>query len=300
MSDRKLTRRDFLTGMIAASAASLALRELRAGEEPVIAAAASGPDPAASTRAAIEALGGIGRFVKRGQRVMLLPNPQGRTQGTSTRPEIVYEVASLCREAGASKVEICSIHSGGRWQGTGIDKAAERAGVIFRSPETESDWATLEIKGGRRHKAIQVVRQAVEYDVLINMPIAKHHGSTRYTGTLKNLMGVNSNDTAWHNGTAYLVDSIVDLASAVRQTLCVVDATVILAENGPFGPGRVIRPQEVIAGTDPVAIDSYCAGLLGMKSMDVATIRQGAERGLGAMNFAESKTGEGLKILRQA
>ncbi|HUU28361.1 MAG TPA: DUF362 domain-containing protein [archaeon] len=294
MSMGKLSRREFLAGMLAASA-GMGTKGLRGESDRVILASATEPDPARSTRAAIGALGGMARFVKRGQSVMLLPNPQGRLEGASTRPEIVAEVARLCLEAGASRVEICSIHSGFRWRGTGIDQAAERTGARIWSPGQSGDWMSVEVPGGRRHKSLEVITPVVERDVLINMPIAKHHGSTRFTGTLKNLMGVNSSNTAWHSSTAYLVDSIVDLASVIRPALCVVDATVMLAENGPFGPGRTIRPWSVIAGVDPVAVDTYSAGLLGMKPENVATISQAAERGLGTLRLVERETGSNLK-----
>lgn len=277
-----LTRRDFITGLLAATV-PLA-KTLSAAEKGATLASAETPDPAESARAAIEALGGISRFVKPGQSVMLLPNPQGRSKGVSTRPELVEEAVKLCLGAGASRVEVCSIHSMGRWRGTGIDEAARRAGAEVWTPGFR-DWTTLEIKNGRIQRQVKIINPAFERDVLINMPIAKHHGSTRFTGALKNLMGVNNGNAGWHAGTDYLVGSIVDLAGVVHPQLCLIDATEILAENGPFGPGRIARPNKVIAAVDPVAADAYCCRLLNMKPEEVATVREAARRGLGKMRL---------------
>ena len=233
---------------------------------------------------ALEALGGIGRFVKPGSRVMLLPNPQGRLRGASTRPEIVAEVIRLCKDAGAGEIKVCTIHGSSRWGGTGVDRVVESAGVEFWGPGSE-DWREISVPGRRIQESVTVIGPAVEYDVVINLPIAKQHDSTRFTGNLKNLMGTNRGNSGWHTSTDNLTGSIVDLASVVRPALTVMDATTILAENGPFGPGRTISPGKIIASSEPVAADSYACGLLGMKADEVATIREAAERGLGRLKY---------------
>jgi len=294
MSAGNLSRRDFLAGVLAAGMGLSAGTAAERGQK-LLLAAATGTDPACCLRQAIEALGGIRRFVRPGDKVMLLPNPQGRARGTSTRPELVEELVRLCLGAGASKVEVCSIHSNFRWSGTGIDKAAIGAGASIWIPGGSHDWTTVKVKGGRRHKSLRVITPVLKYDVVINMPIGKQHGSTRFTGALKNLMGVNYGNTSWHQGTAYLVDSIVDLASVIRPSLHVVDSTVVLAENGPFGPGRTISPNTVIAGVDPVAVDTYGASLLGMDPAGVSTITQAAERGLGTLDLVEDRNDNGVK-----
>lgn len=294
MSLRKIRRREFIAAVLAVAAG----KGLSDPPDRILLAAAKGTDTAGSVRASIGALGGIGRFVKPGQRVMLLPNPQGRQRGASTNPELVEEVVRLCLGAGAAKVQVCSIHSSFRWRPTGIDKAAIRAGAEFWTPGSGGDWRTVKVKGARRQKEVRVIAPVLASDVVINMPIAKQHGSTRFTGTLKNLMGVNDGNMGWHRGTAYLVDSIVDLASVVHAHLCVVDSTEVLAENGPFGPGRTIKPYTVIAGIDHVAVDAHACTLLGMKPENVSTIAQAAERGLGTMRIEEAASDGTVKKFR--
>ena len=296
MPGKKIKRREFIAYLAGAAAAGRAITG-DIGPRPVLAVSAAAANPVASLRDALAALGGIGRFIRGGEWVMLLPNPQGRLAGASTRPELVAEMVRLCLAAGAGRVEICSIHDQGRWYGTGIDRAAQAAGAGLWTPSGGGAWREIDIPGARRQKRLLVISPVLEADLVINMPIAKQHGSTRFTGALKNLMGVNADNTSWHQGSAYLVDSIVDLASAVRPRLLVVDATEVLAENGPFGPGRTVKPGRVVVGVDPVAVDSVCCRLLEMRPAEVSTIVQAHQRGLGEMNLTEEVPASGGLIL---
>jgi len=129
------------------------------------------------------------------------------------------------------------------------------------------------------------------------MPITKDHAGNKFTGTMKNLMGLNSpaNNRTFHrpnwktdpNDVAHLEQSIVDLNKAVKPALNVVDATEFITTNGPFGPGELIKPQKVVAGTDRVAVDAYCAGLWGLKPEDIVQIKRASEQGLGEMDLGK-------------
>jgi uncharacterized protein (DUF362 family) len=85
-------------------------------------------------------------------------------------------------------------------------------------------------------------------------------------------MGFNWRSIEFHQGQEYLHKAIADLASVIRPHLCVVDATRILAENCPGGPGRTLRPKKVYAGRDMVALDALCCPLLDLKPADVPHI----------------------------
>jgi uncharacterized protein (DUF362 family) len=129
------------------------------------------------------------------------------------------------------------------------------------------------------------------------MPITKDHAGNKFTGTMKNLMGLNSpvNNRTFHrpnwktdpNDVAHLEQSIVDLNKAVKPALNVVDATEFITTNGPFGPGELIKPQKVVAGADRVAVDAYCAGLWGLKPEDIVQIKRASEQGLGEMDLGK-------------
>ena len=246
-----------------------------------------GDNLSAQVREAIRLSGGIEKFVKRGDRVILLPNPQGRGPGASTNADMVYEVVRLCKEAGAASVTASSVHGPWRWSSTKIVEKVEQSGGKMKYSDSSKDWVTMNVPGGRVRKKVTIIKDAIENDVLINIPVFKDHYATRVTGTLKNLMGLNSDSGSFHHGETYLHQAIVDLASVIPPQLCIVDATTILVENGPFGPGKVAHPKKVYAGTDLVAIDSLCCGLLKINPTDVLHIKLAHESGLGQIHPSE-------------
>lgn len=250
-------------------------------------AVVEGENPPAQVREVIRLLGGIEKYVKRGDRVVLLPNPQGRGPGASTNADMVYEVVRLCKEAGAASVTVSSVHGPWRWSSTQIVEKVEQAGGKMKYSDSSKDWVTVNVPGGRVRKKVTIIKDAIENDVLINIPVFKDHYATRVTGTLKNLMGLNSDSGSFHQGETYLHRAIVDLASVIPPHLCIVDATTILVENGPFGPGRVAHPKKVYAGTDRVAIDALCCELLKINPTDVLHIKLAHESGLGQIHPSE-------------
>jgi uncharacterized protein (DUF362 family) len=249
-------------------------------------AVVEGDNPAAQVREAVRLLGGIDRFVRRGERVVVLPNPQGTGRGVTTHPAIVGEIVRLCLGAGAASVSVSSCHGPEDWRGTGVIEAVDAAGGRMKYPDPDRDWVTRPIPKARAQKEVKVIRDALEADRLINLPIFKQHSYTRVTGCLKNLMGTNHHNWGFHKGDVYLHQAIVDLASLFTPTLCVVDATTILTDGGPFGPGRVAHPKRVYAGTDMVGLDALCCELLKVNPREVLHIQLAQESGMGQMSSA--------------
>ncbi len=258
----------------------------KAADQDIGIAVVEGDNPIAQVQEAIRLLGGIRRFVRRGDRVVLLPNPQGIGRGGTTNPDVVAETVRLCLAAGTSSVCVSSFHEKGPWSGTGIIEKVEASGGRMKYPDSDRDRETIKIPNGRVLKEVTVIREALQADVLINMPIFKQHNLTQVTGCLKNLMGTNGDNWSFHKGNLYLNQAIVDLASLFFPALCLVDATTILAEGGPFGPGRVIHPKKVYAGKDMVGLDALCCDLLEVNPRDVLHIQLAHESGLGQMNPA--------------
>ncbi len=257
----------------------------KAADQEIGIAVVEGGDPSSQVREAIRLLGGIQRFVRRGDRVVLLPNPQGTGRGVTTNPDIVGETVRLCLAAGASSVSVSSCHEKGRWLGTGIIEKVEASGGRMKYPDSDRDWATIRIPDARVRKEVTVIRDALQVDRLINMPIFKQHNYTRVTGCLKNLMGMNYDNPSFHQGDLYIHQAIVDLASIFSPALCLVDATTILTERGPFGPGKVIHPGKVLAGKDMVALDALCCNLLQVNPREVLHIQLANESGMGKMDL---------------
>jgi uncharacterized protein (DUF362 family) len=245
-----------------------------------------GGDPPGMVRRVLDVLGGMKRFVKSGDDVVILPNPQGGRPGVSTDGRMVAETIELCYQAGAAKVTVASIHKPERWFAAGIIQEVERAGAKVHFPSSDQDWDEVRVVRGKILKKARILRKARENDVLINMPIVKQHDSTRITCTLKNLMGFNANNRAFHQGAAHLHQCIVDLATLFKPNLLIVDANRVLTENGPFGPGKVISPQKVIAGTDMVAVDAFCCGLLSIEPQEVPHIIGSHNIGMGNIDLS--------------
>lgn len=244
-------------------------------------------DPATATRAGVEALGGMTQFVKPNEQVVIKPNvgwDRIPMQAANTNPILVETLVKLCLEAGASKVIVTdnSCNDAKRcFTRSGIWKAVEAAGGELILPE-EHRFTEVDLGGvlGR----IPVLNVVMEADRLINVPIAKHHSLSGFTGGMKNLYGVlGGRRNRLHQN---INESISDLTHCFRATLTVMDATRVLLRNGPQGGNvedtRVVG--EIIISEDPVAVDAYACTLIGQTAENLPYLRMAAERGFGAFD----------------
>ncbi|MFQ5877701.1 MAG: DUF362 domain-containing protein [Acidobacteriota bacterium] len=249
------------------------------------AAIARGGPVAALVRAAVDRVGGMGRFVRPGESVLVKPNMAwDRTpeQGANTHPEVVAEVVRLCREAGAARVVVgeVPVHDPARVASrSGIGAAARGAGaVLLMPPGAGFVPASL---GGSVVDRWEVFAPALDADRLINVPVVKDHALSRLTCGMKNLYGLLGGGRGRLHQRIHA--AIADLASAFGPTLTVVDATRVMLRGGPQG-GRlddVLRVGAVGAGTDPVALDAWGATLIGADPLEIGHIVLARGRGLG-------------------
>lgn len=268
------------------------------GSQPYL-AVARGTDPAAITRAAVSALGGIERFVKPGADVVIKPNicvgyhpPE---YAVTTNPIVVGTLVAMCLEAGARRVRVMDTPIGGStaeaaYEVSGIREAVETAGGTMEVM-SQVKFARFDIPDGRDITAWEIYRDVVEADVLINVPIAKHHSLARLTLGCKNLMGVILHPNLFHRN---LGQRIADLLSLVRPTLTVVDAVRILVAHGPTGGNLddVRVTNTVIASHDTVAADAYAATLFGLTGEKIAYIKAAADMGLGTLDLSSVRVEE--------
>jgi uncharacterized protein (DUF362 family) len=254
-------------------------------------AVATGKSPVLITKAAIDALGGIGRFISKGDVVVVKPNigwDRLPEQAANSNPEVVGEVVRLCIEVGAKKVKVfdrtvndprrCYVQSG-------IKKAVEDAGGEVKYID-ERRFMNADLNGIALKKWL-LYSEVMDADKVINIPIAKHHGLAKITMSIKNWMGIMGSDRSRIH--QKLDQSIVDVAMAVKPALTILDAVRILTANGPQGGSLddVKRMDTVIAGIDQVAVDSYGATLFGMKGSDLGYVRLAAEQGHGEMDISK-------------
>ena len=256
-------------------------------------AVAKGIDPARNALAAIDALGGFSRFVRPGQTVAIKPNPIGRARpemGLNTHPAIIEAVVRGCVAAGAAKVTVFSRDDRGSMDVNGTSDAVKNGGGELVIPDGPDDYREILVPRGRVLRREMIATALLDADLFINLPVAKHHAGTEFTGAMKNLMGVNQNALFYHQ--TDLHQCIAEVASAVRPQLIVVDASHVLLTNGPVGPGKVIHPQTVIAGVDPVAADAFAARAYFKDPGSVRHIRMAYDLVVGEIDLARLRIHE--------
>ncbi len=257
--------------------------------------------PAAATRAAIEAIGGMSRFVQPGQSVVIKPNmsfAQGVDSATTTHPEVVREVLVLCKEAGAKSVRVLDHGL------QDVRLSLENSGILAACDSVEAGicqhlmdeefYTDASISNAKEMQENAFMRDVLNSDVIIAVPVAKSHSSAGVSLSLKGQMGLIYNRGIMHFR-YNLSTSIVDLNNLVKPHLAVIDATRVLTTGGPSGPGKVISPGEVIASADPVAADATAVARYvwygrKIEPRQVAHIREAHERGLGRMDIENLST----------
>lgn len=298
--NEQITRRRFLRdtawyGASAVLAGGALPRFVRAeaAAPPLDLAVVKGADPARNALAAIEALGGIARFVRPGQSVAVKPNPVGRARpemGLCTHPAILEAVVRGCLAAGAARVTVFSRDDRESMEVNGTAAAARDGGAELVIPDGPDDYREILVPRGRILRREMVATALLDADVFINLPVAKHHAGAEYTGAMKNLMGVNQNALFYHQ--TDLHQCIAEVASALRPQLVLIDASHVLLTNGPVGPGKVIHPQTVIAGVDPVAADALAAKTWFRDPGTIRHIRMAWELGVGEMELSRLRIKE--------
>jgi uncharacterized protein (DUF362 family) len=302
--NQKITRRKFLKTAVTGMALGLVGRPsfLEAKEDYDLVAISG--EPVAATRKALEAMGGISRFVKKGQRVVLKPNMSfSRTPDFSatTHPLVVATAAQACIEAGAQQVLILD-HTLQRaefcLERTGIRDACKNIpGVHVLALQEKKFFHEIKIPQGKVLERVEVMKEILDSQVLINIPVAKSHSATGVSLGMKGLMGMIWDRESFHS--QYNINqAIADLATVIKPQLTILDATRALASGGPGGPGEVKKPNLVIAGIDPVAVDSYGVTVVpwygqNFKGRQVEHLLVAYQRGLGKIDIDQ------LKILKE-
>ncbi|NUP06847.1 MAG: DUF362 domain-containing protein [Polyangiaceae bacterium] len=272
-------------------------RDYRIGDDAAfaqLAIAKNDTDAAALTRKAVDALGGMRRFISNGDVVVIKPNigwDRAPIHAANTNPAVVAEVVRLVYDAGAKHVVVtdASCNEPNRcFQRSGIWNAAYENGAEVILP-VESRFKSMRLKGEVLDEW-PVYTPLMNADKVINIPVAKHHNLAGYTGAMKNWYGVLGGR---RNRLHQNIDvSVADLATFMQPTLTIVDAVRVLMRNGPQG-GNVADAKDthtVIASIDQVAADAYGCTLIGKTPEELPYLKMGTERGLGTMDWQSLRT----------
>jgi uncharacterized protein (DUF362 family) len=244
---------------------------------------------------AIAALGGMERFVKKNQKVLVKPNigfslPPDRA--ANTNPLLVKRIVEHCLKAGASKVFVFD-NTTSHWEEcykiSGIGPAVKEGGGILVPGHKESYYQQVSIPGALSLKKTKIHELYLESDVIINVPILKHHGSVDLTIAIKNLMGVVWDRWYYHSNN--LPQCIADFCLYRKPTLNVVDAYAVVMRNGPRGNSTkdVDIKKMLLVSKDIVAIDAAAAKIFGKDPGKVAYIKKAHDFKLGTMNLEQIK-----------
>ncbi len=266
---KRITRREFLKLSAGACVVTLLPKPFFGSEQKVI----NGPligvahgEKSKLVKAAVDAIGGIHKFIDSGDRVCIKPNISFAANtdcGATTSPEVVKQVVELCLDAGASKVIILdhTIQNATLCiERSRIEEAIIDKKKVSLLPLTkERQFVEIEIPQGKELKSTKIAKALQGADKLINLPTAKSHSATGVSLGIKNLMGLIWNRSHLHR--VNLHRAIAELATVIESDLTIVDATRALTSGGPGGPGKTVSLNTVIAGSDIVATDSYTIGI---------------------------------------
>lgn len=267
-----MKRRDFIRrATFSGLASSLSFSGLQAaltGNQTVVEkapdmVAVMGGEPAVMLQKALTELGGIGQFVKSGQKVVIKPNigwDRTPNLAANTNPELVAEMVKQCLAAGAKEVVVFD-HTCDQWQkcyeNSGIEKAVKAAGGKIVPGNDESMYREAAIPNGVKLKSAKIHEAILDCDVWFNMPVLKNHGGAKMSIAMKNLMGI-----VWDRGFFHkndLQQCIADSCTITKKpALNIVDAYRIMKSNGPQGRSEadVAMLKSLIVSTDIVAVDT--------------------------------------------
>lgn len=262
--------------------------------------AVMGGEPSQMYQKAIEAMGGISKFVKKGAKVVIKPNigwDKSPELAANTNPQLIEAIVKDCLAAGAAEVTVFD-HTCDEWQAcyknSGIEKAAKDAGAKIAFAHDEKYYKSVKLPKGVRLKEVKIHESIVDCDVWINVPILKTHGGARMTISMKNFMGIVWDRRFWHAND--LQQCIADCSTYEKMpVLNIVDAYRVMTQNGPKGKGieDVQIAKALFISTDIVAVDTaavkFFAQFKEMKLEDVSHIGIAEKMNVGTTNIDKLK-----------
>lgn len=250
-------------------------------------------EPVEMFREGIKELGGMGKYVKKGQTVLVKPNiawARDVENAANTNPYLVAEVIKHCYDAGAKQVYVFD-HTCNNWKEcysmSKIEEKASEAGAKVVPGNSERYYQKVNIPEAKILKEAKVHKMLIESDVVINLPVLKHHGSTNMTNAMKNFMGV-----VWDRGFFHrkgLHQCITDIFHFRKPDLNISDGYRVTMDNGP----QRARPEDIkmkkmqLISEDFVALDSAATKILGMKPDDVAHVKYGYNANFGEIDLSK-------------
>lgn len=299
MNRREFFKRSILTG--AASGVALAgsnYKKILAAISPQVKGpydmvAVKGGEPVQMFDKAIESLGGMKSFVKKGQTVVIKPNigwDASPERSANTNPQLIKRIVEQCYSVGAKQVYVFD-NTCDEWlkcyEKSGIQYAVKEAGGKMVPGNSEGNYHEVEIKQGKKLKNAKVHELILSSDVFFNVPVLKSHSSTQVTVSMKNHMGIVWDRRYWHKND--LDQCIADFATWRKPDLNIVDAYRVLTKRGPKGVSDedVVLLKSLIISKDIVAADAASAKLFGLEPEHIRHIKLADDAKIGTMDLTK-------------
>jgi uncharacterized protein (DUF362 family) len=243
--------------------------------------AVMGGTPEDMFRRAIGEMGGMAKYVKRGNKVTIKPNiGWDRTPelAANTNPGLITEMVKQCLQAGASEVLVFD-HTCDDWRrcykNSGIEDAVKAAGGKIVPAHEESYYRDIDLPNGVNLKKAKVHQAILDSDVWFNVPVLKNHGGAKMSVSMKNLMGIVWDRRFFHSHD--LQQCIADINTlAKKPALCIVDAYRVMKSNGPQGRSEsdVTLAKGLFLSGDPVAVDTASVKFFNqISAMDIESVQ---------------------------
>ncbi|MBN1639158.1 MAG: DUF362 domain-containing protein [Ignavibacteriales bacterium] len=248
-----------------------------------------GANPFEMTTNAIGNLGGIDKFVKKNSTVGLLINSPWKHPGCFTNPDVAIAVVKICNDLGVKDIYLIKKADDSYWERSNVYSHYKD---MLKTLKYDDKLVDIEITNGIILKKAEVRKRFLECDYIVNIPIAKHHRGSNFTGNLKNFMGASTHSTNkfFHDGpngeeVEFMSHCIVDLNLIRKTDLCILDTTKVIIDNGPAGPGTIVTPNAIVAGRDPIATDICAIKEAGFDLNNIPKLKYTYEHGIGNMNL---------------
>ncbi|MFW5757646.1 MAG: DUF362 domain-containing protein [Bacteroidota bacterium] len=241
---------------------------------------------------AMQEMGGISQWVKPGQSVVVKPNigwDVSPERAANTNPDLVGAIVRHCVDAGASRVSVFD-HTCDNWErsysNSGIEATVKAAGGRMIPGNFERNYREVNIPGAVKLKTAKVHERILDSDVFINVPVLKHHGSTRLTIAMKNLMGIVYDRRFWHRNDLH--QCIADFCLFRKPDLNIVDAMLVMTRNGPRGTSQsdLVKKNSLFVSSDIVTADTASTLTFGEKPEDIGYLRIANSMNIGSTDLS--------------
>jgi uncharacterized protein (DUF362 family)/Pyruvate/2-oxoacid:ferredoxin oxidoreductase delta subunit len=242
----------------------------------------------------IDLLGGLHKFFQKGEKILLKPNllaPDPPESAVTTHPAVFASTAKILLEHG---VAVSYGDSPGFYDFSRVSKKAGLYDKAVSLDIPEADFKSkskIYFKEGKQNRVFEIAQGVIDSDGIVSLPKLKTHGLTLLTGAIKNQFGCipGMMKAGFHAKLATVEkfsQMLVDLTMLLKPRLYIMDAILAMEGNGPRR-GNAVPLGILLLSTDPVAVDTVAANIVGLHPESVVQITKGCESGLGTSDNIE-------------